>query len=330
MSGEAVQVEQAKFFTIGEGGNRNPVEVKFFNPVSLQYSVSNTLAQQEKEKQQYVSQSSAKLTMDLVFDTTHNGTDVRQLTCKIAALMEPKRSVSQTDAQRKAPDIVVFEWGAFSFQGMVESYKETIDFFAPEGVPLRATVNLTMFRQDRVFEADPRSGSRAHAEPRDVSLAGGQDLTRLGSKIGSAGHLSAADMMRRIAASNGVENPRNALATAVTIAGVLPAVNRGVSATVGIGLSVGEPALSMRVGGSLSAGVAASAGAFAGLRAPTASASARVDLDRLTPPELGRISTGAKAQFRLGGQAEEQAGGGSFAANVGAEASLSSELLFEE
>lgn len=49
--------------------------------------------------------------------------------------------------------MVLFEWGSFKFQGLVESYKETIDFFAPTGVPLRASINLTLASQDKVFES---------------------------------------------------------------------------------------------------------------------------------------------------------------------------------
>ena len=38
--------------------------------------------------------------------------------------------------------------------GMVEQYKETLDFFAASGVPLRASVNLTLSSQDVVFESN--------------------------------------------------------------------------------------------------------------------------------------------------------------------------------
>jgi contractile injection system tube protein len=335
--GEAVKVEPAKFYTKANGGSQVEVPVTFFNPVSLQYSVANTLSQQGNGKQQYVSQSTAKLTMDLVFDTTDTGTDVRSLTSQMAALMDPGTGTG--NQQSTVPKIVVFEWGAFSFQGMVESYKETIDFFAPEGVPLRASVNLTLSRQDKVFEADPMSGSKAHAQPQDVSLGGGLDLTRLISSIGSPGQTSAADMTRRIGSANGLESLRNVAARAVTVATSLLSGANGSNGSngsngVGNGASAGGAVPSVRVGGSLSAGVTAAAGAFAGLRSPTvaAPASIRMDLDRLLPQEAQHgISTGADAQFRLGGRAEMQGGGGGgLSANVGAAASLSSELLFEE
>jgi hypothetical protein len=65
------------------------VEVHF-NPVSLQYQITNTMKEGEgARKKQYVSQSTGKLTMDLLFDTTHNGEDVRMHTDRIAKFMEP-------------------------------------------------------------------------------------------------------------------------------------------------------------------------------------------------------------------------------------------------
>ncbi len=128
-------------FTRITGAKSAPIAVHF-NPVSLQYTVTNTMKEGKGKKQkQYVSQSTGKLTMDLVFDTTHSGEDVRSHTEKIAKFMEPEKS-------SKVPPVVEFQWGTYRFKGMVESFKETIDFFAASGVPLRAAVNLTMARQD--------------------------------------------------------------------------------------------------------------------------------------------------------------------------------------
>src|SRR5262245_9844627 len=84
-----------------------------FNPVSLQYTVANTLKEEGewKKKKQYVTQSSAKLTMDLVFDTTHTGEDVRITTEKVAKLMEPV-----AEGSKKVPSVVQFDWGSYSFR----------------------------------------------------------------------------------------------------------------------------------------------------------------------------------------------------------------------
>src|SRR5262249_7367746 len=82
-----------------------------FNPATLQYTITNTLKDEGrgKKKKQHVSKSSAKLTMDLVFDTTGTGVDVRVNTAQLAGLMEPDK------ADENSPPIVLFDWGAYSF-----------------------------------------------------------------------------------------------------------------------------------------------------------------------------------------------------------------------
>ncbi|NJN82151.1 MAG: hypothetical protein HC802_07655 [Caldilineaceae bacterium] len=139
-----------------------------FNPASLQYTVKNTLkAGSGKSKQQYVSQTSGQLSTELIFDTTHSGEDVRVHTAKVVAFMKP-------DARTKAPPTVHFEWGTFMFRGLVDSYKETIDFFAANGVPLRSTVSLTLTSQDKVFD----TSSASQARNADVETPGGPALDR--------------------------------------------------------------------------------------------------------------------------------------------------------
>src|SRR5687768_15723760 len=149
------------YFEPETGGQSGRVSIHF-NPVSLQYAITNTLKDkgQGNKKKQYVSQSTGKLTMELVFDTTHTGEDVRVTTEKIGKFMEP-------DAN-KIPPVVTFHWGTYKFKGMVESFKETIDFFASNGVPLRSSVSLTMSQQDKVF--DTAGEGQSFTPPGTLSL----------------------------------------------------------------------------------------------------------------------------------------------------------------
>lgn len=156
--------EAARFETLT--GERFAVPVHF-NPASLQYTVANTLKEQGKgaKKKQYVSQTTAKLTMDLVFDTTDTGEDVRVTTNRMAKLLQPVGA----GGGKNVPPTVRFSWGAYAFTGMVEQYKETLDFFAAGGIPLRASINLTLSSQDVVFDsgtASPASvDANLNAEP---------------------------------------------------------------------------------------------------------------------------------------------------------------------
>jgi hypothetical protein len=312
-----------------------------FNPTSLQISISNTLEDkgQGKEKKQYVTKSSAKLSMDLIYDSTHDGTDVRLQTGKIAKLMEPAKRQGDNAAP---PSVVLFEWGSFKFQGLVESYKETIDFFAPTGVPLRASINLTLASQDKVFESLSQ-GSDSKFEPLVQNLAtSSESITDVATQAGNP------NAARAIAANNGLESirfPAGAIALSAEIqlspaaafasgqAGLSAGFGAGISAGIGIdfGASFGvSGGGNLAIGGQASAGIAASEGAFAGLRIAANPTGPPVRLDptllRATNASLNR-STGPNASFQVGGQAELESSGG-LRADVGATASLQSRIQF--
>ena len=312
-----------------------------FNPTSLQISISNTLEDkgQGKEKKQYVTKSSAKLSMDLIYDSTHDGTDVRLQTGKIAKLMEPAKREGDNAAP---PSVVLFEWGSFKFQGLVESYKETIDFFAPTGVPLRASINLTLASQDKVFESLSQ-GSDKKFEPLVQNLATSSDsLTDVATQAGNP------NAARAIATNNGLESirfPAGAIALSAEIqlspaaafasgqAGLSAGFGAGISAGIGVdfGASFGvSGGGNLAIGGQASAGIAASEGAFAGLRIAANPSGPPVRLDptllRATNASLNR-STGPNASFQVGGQAELESSGG-LRADVGATASLQNRIQF--
>ena len=109
-----------------------------------------------REPPQLVTETTAKLSLELLFDTTDTGSDVRAQTFQIAQLMQPRPGPRQEGEQRGVPAIVLFEWGSFVFEGYIDSYKETLDFFAPEGVPLRATLSLSLTEQAKPFQG-PRA-----------------------------------------------------------------------------------------------------------------------------------------------------------------------------
>ncbi len=297
---EAVTFARASFERVPKG-DRIFVH---FNPVSLQYSVANTLENtgEGNDKKQYVAQSTAKLAMDLLFDTTDSGQDVRAVTSKLEAFMEPQNPLS-AEAKQRVPSIVRFDWGNFAFQGMVESYKETLDFFSAEGVPLRAAVNLSLSRQDQVFNSgagsDP-AGAGGPGSGVNVSADGDRGATGVATQVGDP------DAGRDIAAAAGEENLRFLSDDWLTV------LERR-------GLGPAEAFADGRTG-------AGPGGAFAGLRHRSRRRRlARIDLEHLHDRPQAGLTTGAGAGFDLGGRATLEAGG-SQRANVGG----SADLRFEE
>lgn len=161
-----------------------------FNPSTLKVSLSNALKVGKKgdAPTQYIDKSSSSLSFDLVFDTsleqadiyastnTPENTnasgqtkivhkDVRNKTHKLVKLFlksPGKTDINSEDKKKgKKPDTIKidkppprcrFQWGSFAFTGMLSSYAETLDFFSPAGIPLRATLSLVLKEDAYQFE----------------------------------------------------------------------------------------------------------------------------------------------------------------------------------
>jgi Contractile injection system tube protein len=274
-----------------------------FNPETLKLSITNAMQanakRRKKEPPQFVTDSTARLSVELVFDSTTYGNDVREITSLIAQMMKPKETARQ-QKKKGIPAIVIFEWGTFLFEGYIDSFNETLDFFAAEGVPLRSTVSLSITEQDDPFHAPGGVGSSdvGVLVPGDRSI---DDLAQESGDPGAAG---------RIAAANGVENRRFPEIGAF----VLPESDGR------------APAAFSPAGGSIRV---AAGDAFAGLNtlAPVA-ARPRIELSAQAPAALA-LSAGAAAGagVRLGGSARASASA-SLSADVGA--STSARIIFEE
>jgi hypothetical protein len=344
---------------------QDTVEVQF-NPESLQYTLQSNNKEQGKggKKKQHVAQATAKLTMKLVFDSTHTGVDVRTDTNKIAALLKPK------DASSVAPPEVEFGWGAYKFSGIIEQYKESIDYFAPQGVPLRASVDLTLSNQDAVFESslnNPLPSVDSPQAGQEPTLHGQPNAGAGGGAAGLANDLGNPRAARAIASLNGSASLRFSAGGQLAVSGgvklqAAAAFSAGASASAGAGAGIGIGGgagigiggsagagfgisgsagagigLSGGVGISASAGLGISAGAsagagfsggFSGLRA-SAETSLSVPSGRaLFSAEASTVNTGANAQFAVGGRAQTNAGA-SLAVDVGANADLNAHLKFD-
>ncbi|WP_341679316.1 hypothetical protein [Niveibacterium sp. SC-1] len=315
------KLETARFKTMsGPASQRVEVPVHF-NPDSLQYTVQNTVKEegQGAKKKQHVSQTTAKLSMQLVFDTTDTGEDIRVYTDEMVKLLQPFG-----DDKNKAPPLVEFGWGVYRFSGIVEQYKETIEFFAAGGVPLRSTVDITLGSQDVVFESahnDPANvdGGLSPNEPTVHPQPGGGQSSGPGGASGLANALGDPRAARAIAALNGSASLRfDASATLAVSADVslqaAAAFSVGASAGAGIGIGAGAG-----IGIGAGAGIGLSAGAGAGIGL---SAGAGVGLGAGAGIGFSAgASAGAGASFSAGASAGASASAG-VSASAGAFALL--------
>jgi hypothetical protein len=275
------------FFTVLTGeqskGKEKTINVHF-NPVSLQYQVQNRMQQQGGGNKQFVAGSTGKLTMDLVFDTTDSGADVRAMTMRVARLMKP---------EKKIPPEVLFEWGAYKFEGTVESFKETVELFSPNGVPLRALVNLTLAaKTKKEFDGGDSDlsagvagalGSTAVVVPTPAPMKSGPKPTA-GSPQDAATRAGSPGAARALGAANGSESLRFPAGGSIAIPDNIPLAppaafasgGAGIGASAGAGLGIGGGAgfglsagasAGIGLGGSASAGFGGAAGASFGASA---------------------------------------------------------------
>jgi hypothetical protein len=235
-----------------------------FNPESLKLSYTVTVKADTASKNsssqaaQQSSSSSAKLAIDLVFDTTDLFEDqqddadvVKQITSKIvAAFVAPPEPDGAAQGKPIPANPCLFLWGTFQFVGLVDSYNETLEFFSASGVPLRAAVSLSLTENRyKVTNIPQRVPGTAQPLPQ-------------GSQIGPA--LSAAGMdptdWRGTALANGMETPRFSASASVNVS-LGASLSATAGAAGGTGFSVGASAsLGTGIPGAFSATTTTSAG----------------------------------------------------------------------
>ena len=139
-----MSVEKAKF--LPECGSPltiqyNPVNFKFDKPVSWKEAES----QGQESQLEFQKVQPASVSMELIFDTTHDDNDVRQVWVnKLLAMTNPTIPAGGEQGEKLRPPTVDFEWGTFAFTGVLESVNATYTMFSQQGNPIRAKVSVKM------------------------------------------------------------------------------------------------------------------------------------------------------------------------------------------
>jgi hypothetical protein len=158
---------------------------------------------------QFVRGQNEKITLELFFDTTGSGMvdnvkDVRDETRKIYELLKINR-------ETHAPPRCKLTWGGqlFSFGSslsprcIAESVSEDFTLFSPEGIPLRAKVNVT-FREYKTIEEQLKETPKHSGDRTKIRiLQRGQTLSQL-----AAHEYRDPGLWRLIADANNIDNPR--------------------------------------------------------------------------------------------------------------------------
>ncbi|QGQ96644.1 LysM peptidoglycan-binding domain-containing protein [Paenibacillus psychroresistens] len=145
---------------------------------------------------QFDSGESDTLTMELFFDTYEAKSDVRFHTSKISGLLDIIPDLH-------APPVVRFVWGNLNFTGVVTNVSQKFTMFSGEGVPVRATLNVTfkawMSKSEQLKKLPRNSADRT----KQKTINQGDQLWMIAAKE----YVNPA-LWRDIANANGIDNPR--------------------------------------------------------------------------------------------------------------------------
>lgn len=193
------------------------VQVKcLFNPKELSVEKSNQFAEVNipglsSPVLQFVRGNARSVTMDLFFDTYEKGEDVRKHTDQITgwdagsmlSKLSPKKGLMDIDSDLHAPPVCIFIWGDFMFQCIIERVSKRFTMFLPEGIPVRATLNVTLkeYREVdvQVKEITPQSADLT----KKWIVTKGDSLWSIAFK-----EYGSSEDWRLIANANNIDNPR--------------------------------------------------------------------------------------------------------------------------
>lgn len=163
---------------------------------------------------QFVRGQSETMSFDLFFDSTESGTgsDAKSVT----AQTDPFYNLVKIDGDQHAPPIVLFAWGgdAFpghrrpdsqqrhGFKGIVESVRQRYTFFSSLGLPLRATVSMTLREYKTLDQQVAELNLRSPDHTKAYIAGAGETITRIAERTGGDPR-----NWRAIADANRIEDP---------------------------------------------------------------------------------------------------------------------------
>lgn len=179
--------------------------IALFNPntISIQKTVNWRPApapERDVPAAHFTHGDAATLSMDLLFDTYENGTDVRQFTRPVVNLT----TVEQHGEIHRPPVCQLFWglWGLF-FEGVLENLRQQFTLFLADGTPVRATLSCTF----KEWRSDQDEALRQDRRSADVAK---QYTVRQGDTLSSIAAREYKDpaLWRPIATANRIDNPR--------------------------------------------------------------------------------------------------------------------------
>ncbi len=231
-----------------------PVTVQF-NPDTLKVTFANQVVEPKggdqsggNKGQQFVGAGTTKLALTLWFDVTamtqNPVDDVRLLTKEVIYFMTPQPTAK--DPKQFIPPAVRFSWGSFLFDGIVDGLEESLEFFSPEGRPLRASIGLSLSQKNILAVKFGEAGAKEPKSKGDKTLSPAKSGDSIQSLAGDKGKNGG---WQGIAAANGVEDPLRLKPGQLIDLNASAAVGGGfgvsAGASIGVGASVTVPQITL-------------------------------------------------------------------------------------
>lgn len=141
------------------------------------------------------------LTVNLIFDSTDTGTDVRDKYANLLKMAEIDTSKKNPQTRKGEPPECKFQWGSYlSFSGFIKSIGQEFILFKADGTPLRARLKVTFC--ETANPPKPQNPT-SRTESRKIWIVReGETLDWIAYKeYGSPAH------WRHIAVTNDLDNP---------------------------------------------------------------------------------------------------------------------------
>jgi nucleoid-associated protein YgaU len=188
------------FIQIVNGKNKDTKIEVLFNPAEYSIEKSNQFQSTpivglNTPLTQFTNGNARTVTMDLFFDTYEKNEDVRDYTNKVFALL-------QIDSELHAPPICEFFWDSSIIKATVEKVSGKYTMFLFNGIPVRATLNVTF--KEYATLSEQLSGVKLSSSDKTkiVTTQQGDMLWQLAAKqYGDPG------LWRNIADANNIDDP---------------------------------------------------------------------------------------------------------------------------
>jgi nucleoid-associated protein YgaU len=212
---------KATFQTVSSTGTfGDPIPVKF-NPTEYTLNKGAQIAEVtvpglDSPILQFVRGQTETLSLDLFFDTTEAGMD--DAATSVTTLTDQFYQLVKIDGTAHAPPICFFSWGAefpgqrsysstgsqqrHGFKCVVESVRQRFTLFSPHGVPLRATLTVSLKEyktlSDQIAELNLQSADHTHSHVVQI----GETLAQISASV-----YNDPTQWRAIATANALTNP---------------------------------------------------------------------------------------------------------------------------